>query len=129
MDRTQDLSIRSPTLYHYATAPPNFVFEPMGETTNNLGFRVRHKPACTISGAGLNLDISDLSSESKGADQLCSYCTSDLRLCFRICRWLVFWFSGSFDFDSPLVFQATTLRSFYFCHLFNHPVLFVFGNA
>ena len=24
------------------------------------------------------------SSENKGADQLCSYCTADLRLCFRI---------------------------------------------
>ena len=28
--------------------------------------------------------------ENKGADQLCSYCTADLRLCFRICRCLVF---------------------------------------
>ena len=35
-------------------------------------------------------------SENKGADQLCSYCTADLRLCFRICRLLVFLFSGSF---------------------------------
>ena len=26
------------------------------------------------------------SSENKGADQLCSYCTADLRLCFRICK-------------------------------------------
>ena len=25
-----------------------------------------------------------LSGENKGADQLCSYCTADLRLCFRI---------------------------------------------
>ena len=30
-------------------------------------------------------------SENKGADQLCSYCTADLRLCFRICRLLAFW--------------------------------------
>ena len=29
-------------------------------------------------------------SENKGADQLCSYCEADLRLCFRICRLLVF---------------------------------------
>ena len=27
-----------------------------------------------------------LCSENKGADQLCSYCTADLRLCFRIRR-------------------------------------------
>ena len=26
------------------------------------------------------------SSENKGTDQLCSYCTADLRLCFRICK-------------------------------------------
>ena len=29
-------------------------------------------------------------SENKGADQLCSYCETDLRLCFRLCRLLVF---------------------------------------
>ena len=28
-------------------------------------------------------------SENKGADQLCSYCEADLRLCFRLCRLLV----------------------------------------
>ena len=26
----------------------------------------------------------------KGADQLCSYCTADLRLCFRLCMLFVF---------------------------------------
>ena len=26
-----------------------------------------------------------LCSENKGADQLCSYCEADLRLCFRVC--------------------------------------------
>ena len=31
-----------------------------------------------------------MSGENKGADQLCSYCTADLRLCFRICNC---WFS------------------------------------
>ena len=30
------------------------------------------------------------SSESKGADQLSSYCEADLRLCFHLCRLLVF---------------------------------------
>ena len=34
-------------------------------------------------------------SENKGADQLRSYCEADLRLCFRICRLLVFPCSGS----------------------------------
>ena len=36
------------------------------------------------------------SSENKGADQLCGYCKADLRLCFRICRLLVFPRGGSF---------------------------------
>ena len=35
------------------------------------------------------------SGENKGADQLRSYCEADLRLCFRICRLLVFLCSGS----------------------------------
>ena len=28
--------------------------------------------------------------ENKGADQLCGYSEADLRLCFRICKLLVF---------------------------------------
>ena len=36
------------------------------------------------------------SSENKGADQLRSYCEADLRLCFRLCRLLVFPCGGSF---------------------------------
>ena len=35
-------------------------------------------------------------SENKGADQLCSYCTADLRLCFRLCMLLVFLCGGSY---------------------------------
>ena len=35
------------------------------------------------------------SSENKGADQLRSYCEADLRLCFRLCRLLVFPCGGS----------------------------------
>ena len=34
-------------------------------------------------------------SENKGADQLRSYCEADLRLCFRLCRLLVFSRGGS----------------------------------
>ena len=36
------------------------------------------------------------SSENKGADQLRDYREADLRLCFRICRLLVFPCGGSF---------------------------------
>ena len=38
-----------------------------------------------------------MSSENKGTDQLCSYCTADLRLWFHICRLLVFWCDGSVE--------------------------------
>ena len=43
-------------------------------------FEVKWKRNCTIV----------VASENKGADQLCSYCTADLHLCFRIRRLLVF---------------------------------------
>ena len=33
--------------------------------------------------------------KNKGADQLRSYCEADLRLCFRLCRLLVFPYGGS----------------------------------
>ena len=36
------------------------------------------------------------SSENKGADQLRSYREADLRLCFRLCRLLVFPWGGSY---------------------------------
>ena len=37
-------------------------------------------------------------SENKGADKLRGYREADLRLCFRICRLLVFPWNGSFEF-------------------------------
>ena len=70
----------------------------LSEKTNNVvSKQVRHKPSCTSTKDGLTLEILDLEeelyfpcSEIKCADQMCSYCTADLRLCFRICRLLVF---------------------------------------
>ena len=41
--------------------------------------------------------------ENKGADQLRSYCEADLRLCFRLCRLLVFPCSGSVSVLRPLL--------------------------
>ena len=35
-------------------------------------------------------------SENKGADQLRGYCEADMRLCFRICKMLVFSSRGSY---------------------------------
>ena len=59
-----------------------------------VSYQVRHKRVCAVSENGQKLEISDLeeekfyypSGETKGADQLRSYCESDLRLCFRICK-------------------------------------------
>ena len=36
-------------------------------------------------------------SENKGADQLSSYCATDMRLCFRVCKKPVFSQKGSHD--------------------------------
>ena len=43
------------------------------------------------------------SSENKGADQLCSYCTADLRICFCIGKTPVFLCHGSFVNDSNIL--------------------------
>ena len=67
--------------------------------------QVRHKPGCTAIQDGWRLEISDLDrggivlsvyiySENKGADQLRGHREADLRLCFRICKKLVFSWRG-----------------------------------
>ena len=48
-----------------------------------------------------------LCSESKGADQLCSHCTADLHLCFRICRLLVNWCIVSYYSPNHLLLDVT----------------------
>ena len=45
------------------------------------------------------------SSENKGADQLRGYREADLRLCFRICRLLVFPRGGSYFGENLLVLK------------------------
>ena len=62
--------------------------------------QVRHKPACIVTENSLKLEILDLEKvlyylwrENKGADQLCSYCTADLQLCFPI--YADCWLSGA----------------------------------
>ena len=65
--------------------------------------QVLQKLACTVTEAGQKPEISDnfkkkgivLCRENKGADQLCSDCTVDVRLCYGICRILVFLCGGS----------------------------------
>ena len=56
--------------------------------------QVRHKQVCTVSEEARSVKFQILEeeklymyylcSENKGADQLCSYSTADLHLCFRI---------------------------------------------
>ena len=46
-----------------------------------------------------------LSSENKGADQLRGYREADLRLCFRICRLLVFPRDGSYKDHIKMGYQ------------------------
>ena len=79
---------------------------------NVVSEQIRHIPACTSTEDGYRLEILDLErrgilyypcSENKGADQLRSYCDADLRLCFRICRILVFSRRGSNCFVRELV--------------------------
>ena len=58
------------------------------------------------------------SSENKGADQLRGYREADLRLCFRLCRLLVFPWGGSYVdiVDWPLY----TLMYNYICCSINY---------
>ena len=44
--------------------------------------------------------------ENKGADQLCNYCEADLRICFRLCRLLVFPCGGSITFTLKFLFLS-----------------------
>ena len=50
--------------------------------------QVKHKPDCAARSLKFWTKEEELlhylCSENKGADQLCSYCTADLRLCFRM---------------------------------------------
>ena len=64
----------------------------------NPGFRVsdrvQNKLACTVKEEGLKLWIQEEGvlysscSENKGSDQLCNFCTADLRLCFHIGKYM-----------------------------------------
>ena len=102
--------------------------------------QVQKKLGCAVTDDGLRLEILDLGSrgiilpcmENKGADQLCGYRTTDLRLCFRICKTLVFSKRGSnhfciqlskhcwaqsFRLQRPLCLQANSNRNL--CNLYS----------
>ena len=76
----------------------------MRQPTIFVSEQAQHKPACTVTEKSNMLEslvlrrrgiTLYLCSDNKGADQLCSNCTADLRLCFRIGRLLVPWCGGS----------------------------------
>ena len=81
--------------------------EPVCEKTNNLGFRpgptlttlnsLDLKIARSLKGRRMKEEegLYNTCSENKGADQLRGYREAGLSLCFRICRLLVFFCSGS----------------------------------
>ena len=47
--------------------------------------------------------------KNKVADQLCSYCTADLRLCFHICRLFVFLCGGSYVYNQMKIITKICL--------------------
>ena len=53
-----------------------------------------------------------LCSENKGADQLCNYCTADLRLCFRIRKNLFFFSSQDIYLSCRLLICVCLAMSF-----------------
>ena len=73
--------------------------ESVREKTNNLELRLG--PTRTglynrsLKFRILEEELDYLCNKNKGADQRCSYCTADLRLCFRISILFVFLCSGS----------------------------------
>ena len=86
-------------------------FEPVREKTNNLGSDTNQAVQSQKMVRGWKfwiLKVEELyypCSENKGADQLRGYCEADLRICFRLCRLLVFPCGGSFESDSHLEYH------------------------
>ena len=78
-----------------------------------------------------------LCSKNKGADQLCSYCTADLRLCFRMGKHSVFSWRGSgnvfaieHDAISELLFRPKIVVFGFFCFFFlEHDALIEIWSA
>ena len=73
--------------------------EPLHEKTNNLGsdssdtnqaVQSQNKARSLKLWIQVEEELHYPCSKNKGADQPCSYCTADLRLCFRLCRLLIF---------------------------------------
>ena len=88
------------TCLHQGYYPAWFWNEPRREKTGLQGFRAGPtQTGLYILRKKFRIKVEEElcypSSENNGADQLCSYCTDDLCLCFRLCRLLVFPWGGS----------------------------------
>ena len=76
--------MRKPTFWFPTWADTNQAVQPQ-KMARGLKFRIKKVEKLYY-----------LCSENKGADQLCGYRKADLRLCFRICKSLVFSSRGSY---------------------------------
>ena len=97
--------MRKPTIWVPTTGP----------TQTGLYSHRRWLEAGNLESRGIVLSAC---SENKGTDQLRSYCEADLRLCFRICRLLVFPCGGSFSLSDRIPYDRQLRRRhclFYFC--------------
>ena len=79
--------MRKPTIWVLTRSDTNQAVQSQ-EQARSLKFRMKEEE-------GLNYPLS----KNKGADQLRGYREADLRLCFCICRLLVFLCSGSYMSD------------------------------
>ena len=96
------------------------IAKPSHEKAKNLGFRpgptdIKRPVQSENQARGLQVRIYEeerlyyLCSENKDVDQLCSYCTAELHLCFRICRYVGFLerqltlYSKNFNSNNSLV--------------------------
>ena len=106
--------------------------EPSHEKTNSLGFRpVPTQTAWSVQSqrearslrfwVKVEKILNYLCSENKGADQLCSYCTADLHLCFPRSILFVFSCSGSIISTLMFLFIHVPVSSNKFNSLPNHP--------
>ena len=62
-------------------------------------------------------------SKNKGADQLSGYREADLRLCFRICRLLVFPCGGSNVIDACTIHSVGVISRFPLWHFFHEDMV------
>ena len=78
---------------------------PRGKPNNVVSEQVRHKHRRWLEKVE---ELYYACSENKGADQLRSYCEADLRLCFRLCRLLVFPCGGCISYELMLFTPQST---------------------